>query len=156
QIVSPEARSTTVGLIGRRLRNENPRVFLIASINGGTGSGMLVDVAYAIQQVLAELHLPQDDLCGLLLPSAAGTPAARTRGLVNAGATLGGLEQWGRVDTAFPGPPDQGLPPLGTGQPPFADCYLLEDQAPPDPEVLADRLAEYLAFDAGPGGGCLD
>src|SRR5262249_17616280 len=102
RITSPEALSSTVGLVGRSLRSENPRVFLVASINGGTGSGMLVDVAYAIQQVLAERHLPTDELCGVLLHAVAGTQAARTRGLVNACATLRELDHWGRLDVGFP------------------------------------------------------
>ena len=46
--------------------NSDPRVFVVASIAGGTGGGMVVDIGYAIRQTLAELGLSDDDAIGIL------------------------------------------------------------------------------------------
>ena len=54
---------------GQPMRDPSPRIFLVASTTGGTGSGMVLGLAYAIRQVLAELGLSADGLCGVLLQS---------------------------------------------------------------------------------------
>jgi hypothetical protein len=159
QVASPEARSAAVGFIGRGLRNETPRIFVVASLGGGTGGGMLVDVAYAVRQVLGELGVASSDVCAVLVHAFGSQPAEKTRARVNAHATLRELQHWSRRDTAFPGSPEQGLKAFGPDQAPFNDCYLLfqpEATGPEGLEILIEQLAEYLLFDATRGGGHLD
>jgi hypothetical protein len=159
RLAADSARAAAVGATGRALRDEAPRVFVVASVAGGTGGGMLWDVAYAVRQVLGELNLPDTGMCGLLLYGTTPSPDEQYRARVNAYATLQELDHWCRPDVAFPGAPEQGLAGFGPGRPPFDECYLAhlgdglsEDQA----TAAADRVAEYLCLDATAGGACLD
>jgi hypothetical protein len=64
-VTAPDALATSA-LHADRPFEGPPRVFVVSSISGGAGSGMVLDVAYAIQHVAGELGLNIDDLCGLL------------------------------------------------------------------------------------------
>src|SRR5262249_32925689 len=66
-LASQQIRAAAIGATGCGLRNENPRVFVVASVAGGTGGGMLVDAGYAVRQILTELNLPTQEGCALLL-----------------------------------------------------------------------------------------
>src|SRR5579871_191081 len=63
---SPAQRAAAQGE-GADVPAESPQVFLVASIGGGTGGGMIIGLAYAVQQILAEFHLPSDNLCAILV-----------------------------------------------------------------------------------------
>lgn len=163
QITSPEAKSLTVGATGRGLRNDAPRVYVVASLTGGAGSGMLVDVAYAARQVLGELYLT-DDVTGVVLFASGPAAPEKARARVNAYATLQEIGHWSKSGrdggTGFPGTPERGLRSFPAGKPPFNDCYLLIQ---PDGIVgeasdggldeLTDLVAEYLCLDLVGGGG---
>ncbi|MFO0844995.1 MAG: tubulin-like doman-containing protein [Gemmataceae bacterium] len=155
RLASPEAKLAAVGATARGLRTEAPRVFVVAAITGGTGGGMLVDVAYAARQVLAELGLPDDGLCGVLLGASGPQEDEVVRARANAYATLRELQHWARDDVRVPGTPGRPLAAAPPGVPPFADgCYrtvVLGESRPGGNEGLADRLAEYLAFDVEHG-----
>jgi hypothetical protein len=158
-IVSQEARTTAVGFTGRALRSEWPHVVIVAAIGGGTGGGMVLDLGYAVRQVLADLGLPSADVTGMLVQLNGQTPDEKARARVNGYATLRELWHWAGWSSAFPGAPEHGLKGFTPGQAPFDDCYLFvqsEDPAQGDLDALVDRLAGYLHFDATLGGGYLD
>src|SRR5262249_22113458 len=50
---------------GLRVRSTLPRVVIVASLMGGTGSGMFLDVAYMVRQLLRRLGSPRPDVTGL-------------------------------------------------------------------------------------------
>jgi hypothetical protein len=158
QVASPEARSAAVGFTTHPLRNEAPRVFLVAGLGGGTGGGMLVDLAHAVRQLLRELKLPGGDVAALLIHASGPQASEKTRAQINACATLHELQHWAGGAT-FPGTPERGLSASLPGVLPFDDCYLFcqsEEAGPQGLTVLADQLAAYLHFDATLCGGVLD
>src|SRR5439155_11182981 len=141
---------------GLAIREQTPRIFLVASISGGTGSGMAVEAAYAVRQVLGELGVPGHGSCGLLLHASGKRPAEREMAGVNAVATLTELAHFSRPGNGYPGDPDFGLRPCAPGVPPFEDCYLIQlgqglDAAAA--ETGAAMVAEYLALDISGTGG---
>jgi hypothetical protein len=153
---SPEARATTSAATGRSLRAEVPRVFLVGSITGGTAGGMLPTLAFAVRQVLGDLRLPADGLCGILAYATSPKPAAKDMARVNAWATLAELNHFSRRENPYPGDPDYYLAPFGPGQVPLPECYLVhlgDDLNRPDVDAAAEVLAEYLYLDAVGGGG---
>jgi serine/threonine protein kinase len=155
-ITNPEAIRAATAAAGLPLREESPRVFVVASITGGTGGGMLVSMAYAIRQVLADLGLPAEGLCGLLAYASSPKPSEQEMARINAYATLSELNHFSRPDALYPGDPDYGLVPFGPSQAPFDDCYLvhLGDQLNKDESAAAAGvLAEYLRLDLSPAGG---
>jgi eukaryotic-like serine/threonine-protein kinase len=55
-------RTTTLGL-----RSNRPRVYVVASLCGGTGSGMFLDMAYAIRHKLRQFGYSDPDVVGVLM-----------------------------------------------------------------------------------------
>jgi serine/threonine protein kinase len=156
QLSGQEARTTLLQATGKDLRQHQPRIFLIASIAGATGGGMLLGTAYALRQVLAELGLSAEGLCGLLLHATSSRPADRELACANACATLRELSHFSRAGASYPGNPDNGLAALGAGQAPFEDCYLVhlgDNLDKPEAETATGMLAEYLHLDAATLGG---
>ncbi len=157
--VSCAAALAAARAAGATVRDETPRVFLVASITGGTGGGMVVSLAYAVRQVLAELGLSGGP-CALLLHATGPKEEDRELARVNTSATLRELDLLGRSVAAYPGDTDAGLSPFRPGVAPFDDAYLvplgdrLERVAA---ESATEAVADYLCLDADPAGGaCLD
>jgi hypothetical protein len=158
-VSSPEAKAAACEVTGLDLRDEVPRIFVLASIAGGTGSGMLPGVAFAVRQILADLRLPAQGLCGVLAYAASPKPTSRDLARVNAYATLSELNHWSRPGNTYPGDPDCGLAAFGPGQPPLEDCYLVDlgkGLTRPEVDAAAHVLADYLFVDAVGGSGFLD
>jgi serine/threonine protein kinase len=160
QMTSSEARMATKAGTGLGLRDETPRIFLVASIAGGTGGGMVLDLAYSVRQILGELGLPDDGLCGLLIHATGANPAQADLARINAYATLRELNHLGRPDVPYAGDPRHGLASFEARHVPFSDCYLVHLGDQIDERQLdgaTDKLAEYLYLDAvTPAGGFFD
>lgn len=75
------------------MRSNVPRVYLVASVHGGTGSGMFLDMAYLARAVLLELGFARQETVGVLLvPDSSSVPAAQQR--INTCAFFIELEQF--------------------------------------------------------------
>lgn len=147
EIVQPESLSAAMSATGMGVRDETPRVVLLASIAGGTGSGMLVDMAYAVRQVLRELKQPDDALCGILLYATSPKPTGKELARVNACAALAELQHFSRPGSAYPGDLRYGLKACRAGEPPFPEAYLvyLGDQMEEAAvDAATDNVAEFL------------
>jgi serine/threonine protein kinase len=160
RITGPEAIVATGRAAESGIRDETPRVFVLSSITGGTGAGMLISLAYGLRQVIAELDLSPAGLCGMLLHATSPKLEDREMARVNASATLTELDQLCRLGAGYPGEPESGLKPFRPGQTPFEDSYLIQlgdglDRAAA--ESAAKAVGDYLYLDTTPeGGGCLD
>jgi serine/threonine protein kinase len=156
RIVSPEAQEAAALATGLEVREDVPRIFLVASIAGGAGSGMVLDLAYAVRQVLDELGLASDGIAGILLYATGQKPTSKELARVNAFATLTELGHFSRPENQYPGDPVHGLAARAPGQAPFEDCYLIHLGEQLDQSAAcatADAVAEYLALDAAPDAG---
>ena len=81
-----------------------PRVFIISSISGGTGSGMVLDVAYAVRKIQSELDLSQEAIRGLLIHSTSRhTGGTRDLSITNAYACLNELYNYSHPEGFYPG-----------------------------------------------------
>jgi serine/threonine protein kinase len=146
-LVDPEARQLTAQQTGLEVSNLAPRVFVVAASSGGAGSGMVLDVAYALRAVLAEFGLGDEGVCGVLLHGTDRGTAARDLAIANTFACLSELHHYSRPGGCYPGDAACGLPPFRENNSAFADTYLLHlgDQlADEDFEAGVDRVAEYL------------
>jgi eukaryotic-like serine/threonine-protein kinase len=137
-------------------RSTTPRVFVITSIGGGAGSGMLLDVAYAVRQQLDELGLAGDGLCCAMLHATfAGSPGNDLR-KANAYATLTELNHFMQGGAAYRTGPMEVLPAGDVSEPPFRDAYLIElgdELADAAFDAGLRRVADYLYLDAATAGG---
>ncbi len=149
EIRSPEALSATANSTGIEDVDPAPRVFVIASISGGTGSGMVLDAGYAVRHTLRGLGLPEDRVYGVLTHSTVRNPNAKGLAIANAYACLHEAEHYRRAGR-YPGDPACGLPPFENDSGPFQTylVHLGEDLNETQYEAAVEAVAEYLYLDA--------
>jgi len=133
------------------------RVVLVASISGGTGSGMILDLGFLVRQMLEDVGRDDVSVHAILLHSTGRTARWKELAAVNAYAALAELHYFGRLDNSFPGDPSCGLRARPGPATPFDDVNLIHLGADLDePRFLAsiDRVVDHLALDtphmAGP------
>jgi eukaryotic-like serine/threonine-protein kinase len=154
QIASAAALAAAQSNTGLPLRNKTPRIFVVASTSGGTGSGMALDVAYALRMLLLDMGLSDDGVCGILTHSTPRKSTGKDLATANTYALLNELFHYSR--NHFPGEPACGLRAFGFGDPTFPQAYFvhfgdhLDDH---DFNHAADALAGYLYLDVATAAG---
>ncbi len=127
----------------------DPRVFIVASPGGGTGSGMLIDIAYLTRQLLIETGL-SDDVIGILPFVSRSGQSGRELTAGNALACLQELRHF-QLAGVYPGEPACGLAGFRERRPTFSHLYFLELGERLDDKSFseaANKVASYLALDA--------
>ncbi len=127
-----------------------PQVFIVTSIAGGVGSGMVLDVAYAVRTVLLERGLPDDSVYGVLAYSSGRSASERDLTVANTLSCLSEMNHYSRV-TGYPGDESCDLPPFDDDSPTFAETYVVDlgnDLRQDEFEAATDNLAEYLYLNA--------
>ena len=145
-ITSAEARAVAGQQIGQDLSGVAPQIILVASISGGTGSGMLLDAAYVLRKVLADCSLSHVRLTGVLLHSTGRSPHDKLLARANACACLRELERFGNGE-GYPGDATFGLPASATDVPPLDAVRVLHLGDGLNGEefaAAADNVAQFL------------
>jgi len=66
-LTDPVRLQAAVAAVGRGMRTDDPRVCIVASMGGGLGSGMFLDLCHVIRQVLLESGQSSPDVHGYLV-----------------------------------------------------------------------------------------
>lgn len=143
-ITIPENLTQTAELLELNPGVENPRVFLLSSVSGGVGSGMMVDLAYTIRLLLAEQGMECNALTGLLMHSCYNRNRDPGLAAANAFAFLTELRHF--IEFGYPGDESIGMPNF-EGVPPFDFTYYLEtgnNLSQSEYEKQLSRIAEYI------------
>ncbi len=137
------ARQTRLGV-----RSMRPRIYVVASLAGGTGSGMFLDVAYVSRTVLRELGQGDAEVVGVFLVPTADRAPSNPLPLGNACAALKELAHFaaGVPFTARYLARDSAVQEHGA---PFARCLFLPltPEADETPGTQLAMAAEFLARD---------
>jgi hypothetical protein len=133
--MAPEALALAEQQTGLGLRTNQPRVYVVTSLAGGTGGGMFLDLAYEVRYQLRVLGYASAEVVGLFLLTAAGGGGAPLAA-ANAFAALTELNYFTTNYRA------RGGRVAALGQP-FSRCFVL-----PLPEETAGTapLAELAAL----------
>jgi hypothetical protein len=148
---SDESVQLSAESTGLEFQENACRVVLVGSISGGTGSGMLIDLAYAARHLLCEAGLPDHDVCGILTHSTGRKARSRELAIVNAYSTLQELNHYGRLGSVYPGDRAIGIPPRRDDNVAFRDTYLVhlgDDLNETELDDAAKEVAEYVYLDA--------
>jgi eukaryotic-like serine/threonine-protein kinase len=132
------ARNTRLGP-----RTNQPRVYVITSLAGGTGGGMFLDLAYVIRSQLKSMGFAQPDTVGLFLLPGVDRNPARSLALGNTYAALKELNHYSNGGL-FKGHYHEHEPAIQDADPPFRRCVLL-----PLPPEGKTREAGEVAAQAG-------
>jgi serine/threonine protein kinase len=125
---------------------ENPRVIIVSTISGGLGSGMTLDLAYALRVLLSEKGLKADSLTGILMHAA--YRRQRDPGLAAANAFAFMTEMRHFNDDGYPGDESIGLPEFEQASP-FEFTYFKDlgrDLKESDFDAKLDGVAEYVGL----------
>ncbi len=126
----------------------SPRVYIISSISGGVGSGMMLDLSYTVKLLLAEKGLKQDFITGVLLHSCYQRTRDPGLSAANAFAFLTELRHF--TELGYPGDATLGIPEFDE-EPPFEHTYYTElgdDLNQSAFEAKLDSVAEYISLSA--------
>lgn len=149
--MDPQGLKASSSRTGLPFESGPPRIFIVSSISGGTGSGMALDVAYLVRKILRDQDLSEEGLCGVLAHCASRNPQGRELSVASACAFLNELQYFGDRHHAYPGDPARGLPAFPAGDAPFNHTYVLqvgEDLEHQDFLAAADQIASYLYCNA--------
>jgi len=142
------------------MRSNQPRVYVVAGLGGGTGGGMFVDVAYAVRHRLKLLGYENPDVVGVfLLPPAAG-PTARSHTVANTYAALTELNHYSMPGITYTACIDDKEVTLLDQAPPFRRFSLISIRSPnlqSTEPVGISAAADFLRRDlVTPFGRCAD
>ncbi len=147
---TPDSLAATSQATGVPFTSQSPRIFLLASISGGTGGGMVIDVAYAVRTILTELGLDTDGLCVVLMHGTDRSPTTADLAIANAYATLTELFHYAGRD-GYPGDAACNLPPMAADNAALPHAYLVhlgDNLTEIEFDRASDSLASYLYLNA--------
>jgi hypothetical protein len=143
-ICHPDSLYQSVSQTGLALRDNQPRVYVIAAAGGG-GSGILVDLGYSLRRLLHQLRFPQAEVTVLLFCGAPDDPATPRAEQANIFATLTELNHF--ADPIIPFAAQYGAdgPRTRDAGPPYDRVYLLK-VAHRGGEALRDAVAHLGSY----------
>jgi hypothetical protein len=145
EVTNPDALYQSVSQTGLALRDNTPRVYVLASAGGGS-SGMLTDLGYALRRLLAQMRHPDAEVTLLLCCGSPGDPATPKPEAANVYATLTELNHYSDPTIPFSaqyGVDGQRIVDAGV---PFGSIYLLPlgHRSPQALEEVVSHLGSYL------------
>ncbi len=143
-----------------RLRNEvkalpadrHCSVYVVASLAGGTGSGMVWDIVHILRALLDESNRA-DVRVRPLVAIAWADHRVRPLQLASTCAALREAAYFANPEHSYPGDIGAGFPSVPAGRSPLRDAYLITS---PDDQRLAEQLCDYLLLDLSPAGSVLE
>jgi serine/threonine protein kinase len=144
QATHPDALYQTVDRTGLALRDNVPRVYVIAGAGGGS-SGFLVDLGYAVRRLLKQLRHNESPVTAFLLCGAPDDPATPPPELANVYATLTELNHFSDPAIRFTSQYGADGPAITEGGATFDAVYLLT-QANRTPEARRDTVAHLGSY----------
>jgi serine/threonine protein kinase len=140
----PDALYQSVNQTGLALRDNIPRVYVIASAGGG-GSGMLLDMGFALRRLLQQLRYANAPLTAMVLCGAPEDPATPKPEQANVYATLTELNHFADLSIPFSAQYGADGPKMVEGGSPF-DCAYLLTQTSRAPEARRDVVAHLCSY----------
>ena len=134
---------TSSAVTGLKFKAGSPRVFVVASANGGSASGMVPDVLFGLRRMLAAQGIDDEHLTLVLTHSTDRRAATRDLSIANSYACLRELHHFGRmpfVDTESCS--ESGS--LAAGLPHSYVIHLGDDLSDEQFERNTSMLAEFL------------
>ena len=145
EITNPDVLYQSVTQTGLALRDNTPRVYVIAAAGGGA-SGLLCDLGYALRRQLAQLRHPDAKVTCLLFGGAPSDPATPKLELANIYATITELNHFSDSTISFAaqyGVDGQRIVDQGS---PFTSTYVLPlaHRSPAALDEVVAHLGSYL------------
>jgi hypothetical protein len=144
QVCHPDTLYQSVSQTGLALRNNKPRIYVLAAAGGG-GSGLLADLGYSLRRLLHQLKHTEAEIILLLFCGAPDDPATPRQEQANVYATLTELNHFADSGATFTAQYGPDGPRTTANCPPFHYVYLLK-LANRSPESLRDLVAHLGSY----------
>ena len=135
-------------VIGRAAGSgQPPNVTIIGGIGGGTGSGAIPDLAYAVRSELKRGGFQHEHLRGVLLHATPRSHAERDKSRANAHALLRELHHYSAPGGHYPGEPHLNALPFHGDNAAFSETLLFqlgEELGQAEWELAVEQTAEFL------------
>ncbi|HRX79828.1 MAG TPA: tubulin-like doman-containing protein, partial [Pirellulaceae bacterium] len=145
-VIAEESLASSSSSTGLHFVKAPPRIFVVASMAGGVGSGLVLDFGYLIRTMLEELHISDEQLHGVLVHSTSRRTNQRDLSLANSLSLLTELHHYSSP-AGYPGEPACKLPPRVGNSAPFRHTYVTHLGDELNEEEFASgaaRIGEYL------------
>lgn len=141
----PEALTQSASQTGLLLRDNHPRIVILASACGGS-SGMLVDISYALNRICQQLNLKSEKPNVFLYCGAPNDPATPPEELANLYATLTEFHHYYAGETGFSAQYGPDAKPVVDASTPISSAYLLvlDNHTPESERDCIAHVANYL------------
>ncbi|MBY0525429.1 MAG: protein kinase [Gemmataceae bacterium] len=144
QATHPDTLYQSVSQTGLALRENVPRVYVIAAAGGG-GSGILVDLGFELRRMLKQLKFQDADVIAFLLCGAPSDPATPKAEQANVYATLTELNHFYDAGSQFAAQYGPDAPRIVEQGQPYKCVYLMP-LAHRSPESLRDAVAHLGSY----------
>ncbi len=151
QAIDPASISASNAATGQEFRNGALRVIVLASISGGTGGGMSLDIGYAVRAILPNIGVPETHVVGIMLHSTDRDARRSELARVNAFSWLSEFNHFQQLENCYLGDNSCGLPAHPAGVTAFDHTYLLhlgESLDAAELDQAAQSVAEYVRLNA--------
>lgn len=126
-----------------------PRVYVVSSVDGGTGSGMVLDLLHLIRHTLDKESMAEVQVLPLLLTGPMVRDNNRPLASSDAAATFAEMNHFLSPGNGYPGDPAVDWPSVPAARTPLAEAYViaagLKGDLVPDP---VDTACEYIWADS--------
>ncbi|HMP15595.1 MAG TPA: tubulin-like doman-containing protein [Gemmatales bacterium] len=144
-----EGLEQTATMTGLEPGIETPQIIIFAAAGGGTGSGMLIDVAYTCRRLLQEQGIGDQEIYAHLFcgsPTDMMTPAVEKGNIY---ATLTEINHYSHPEAIFTAKYRPGTQPIEDSGPPFKSVYLsrVGRRSHGTTREVASRMACYVFND---------
>lgn len=145
-LVDPETMARTMEATQLEPLTSQPQVFVFSAAGGGTGSGMLIDVAYTLRRLLQELGQSDREMTSYLMLGAPNDPATDVAERANVYACMTEIQHFSDSAVEFTAQYGINGPLLRDGGAPFHCVYLarVTHRSPTVLRETASRLASYV------------
>jgi serine/threonine protein kinase len=144
QIAHPDTLYQSVSQTGLALRNNLPRIYVLAAAGGGSG-GLLIDLGFALRRLVHTLRHSEADVIAMLFCGAPEDPATPRLEQANVYATLTELNHFADTGISFTAQYGPDGPKATVHGQPFTNVYLLK-LAHRSPESLRDAVAHLGSY----------
>jgi serine/threonine protein kinase len=148
QITDERALETAIKKTGRAMRSNVPRVYVVAGLGGGSGSGMFIDLAYTARDCLKRLGYAHREVMGLFVLAAADKRPNSIIPLGNTFAAVTELHHFSSPGAVFSATYDEREATIYEASRPFDRCFLISAASEEKKESDIPSLAgAWLAMD---------
>jgi len=134
-----------------------PVVYVVGSIDGGTASGMVLDIIHLLRHALDENGLEHAKVYPMLATAALRANGSQTLAAHNSACALGEMRHYVKIANGYPGDAFVGWPNVPAARSPLNDAYLVaarvQDASLPSP---AETIAKYIWINSAFAGEILE